>query len=238
MADFVIDPSRTALLTIDFQNLFVEGQLAAPDGLATLERTNRLAANCRMFQVLVIHTRHVLRADGSNMGILGELSSAVRAGILSDGGHATAWHRDLVVEPGDLLVEKPRYGAFHGTDLELILRNKQIDTLIVAGIATNICCDTTAREAVARDFRVFFLSDGTATGETAGLSASSMQAATLATIDDAFGWVLSTDQAIEAIAAGARTSPASVVGATPPPICATASQPVRAPQSPQTTRSP
>jgi len=58
---------------------------------------------------------------------------------------------------------KPRFGAFQGTDLELILRSRGIDTVIVTGVATNVCCDTTAREAAVRDFRVFFLSDGTAT---------------------------------------------------------------------------
>jgi isochorismatase family protein/alpha/beta hydrolase family protein len=68
-----------------------------------------------------------------------------------------------VVDPRDILLDKPRYGAFHGTDLDLILRARGIDTVIIAGIATNVCCETTAREAVVRDFRVFFLSDGTAT---------------------------------------------------------------------------
>jgi ureidoacrylate peracid hydrolase len=222
MAEFMIDPSHAALLTIDLQNLFVEGQFAAYDGLATLERVNSLAAECRALQMLVIHTRHALRPDGSNMGILGELSAAVRAGILSDIGEPTALHPALIVDPRDLLVDKPRYGAFHGTDLELILRNKRIDTVVIAGIATNICCDTTAREAVARDFRVFFLSDGTATGETAGLPPSSVQAATLATIADAFGWVLSTEQAIAAIAAGVRSGTSGDGGPTLQSISATA----------------
>ena len=60
-------------------------------------------------------------------------------------------------------LEKPRFGAFHGTDLELILRSRGIDSVIISGIHTTVCVDTTAREADMRDFRVFFLSDGTST---------------------------------------------------------------------------
>ena len=70
---------------------------------------------------------------------------------------AAALHKELVVDPADILLEKPRYGAFHATDLEMILRTHGIDTLIITGIATNVCCETTAREAMVRDFRVFFL---------------------------------------------------------------------------------
>ena len=200
MVDFALAPERTALLNIDMQNLFVEGfQTSAPDGLATLARINQLAAVCRGAGVLVIHVSHVLRPDGSNMGILGTLHPKVRAGLLRKGGTATALHRALDRDPRDLLLEKPRYGAFHGTDLELILRGRGIDTVIIAGIATNICCDTTAREAAVRDFRVLFLRDGTATSGAVDLAADVVQASTLATIDDAFGQVLSVDEAMRKI---------------------------------------
>jgi len=64
---------------------------------------------------------------------------------------------------GDLILAKPRLGAFHGTELEIILRAASIDTLLIGGIATNMCVETTAREAAVRDFRVLFLRDGTAT---------------------------------------------------------------------------
>jgi len=63
-------------------------------------------------------------------------------------------------------LEKPRFGAFHAAHLELLLRARGIDTLIITGIATNVFCETTAREAAVRDFRVFFLSDGTASTKT------------------------------------------------------------------------
>lgn len=223
MVDFDIVPERTALLSIDMQNLFVEGyQSSAPDGLVTLGRINQLAAVCRDVGLLVIHVSHVLRPDGSNMGVLGELHPAVRAGLLSKDGAPTSLHRDLVVDPRDLLLEKPRYGAFHGTDLELILRARGIDTVIIAGIATNICCDTTAREAMVRDFRVLFLSDGTATSGSADLPAEALQTTTLATLNDAFGQVLSVEEAIGKIAravaaSGTPRADSAATNPAPPP---------------------
>jgi nicotinamidase-related amidase len=77
---------------------------------------------------------------------------------------------------------KNRASAFHGTDLELILRSRGIDAVIITGIATNVCCETTAREAAVRDFRVFFLSDGTATFDIGTISAAELQRATCATL--------------------------------------------------------
>jgi ureidoacrylate peracid hydrolase len=191
---------RTALLTIDLQNLFVAGYPhSAPDGLPLLQRMNQLAAVCRQVGITVIHVSHVLRPDGSNTGILGDLHPEVRAGLISRGSHAAALHHDLVNGPEDLLLEKPRYGAFHGTDLELILRARGIDTVIIGGIATNICCDTTAREAMMRDFRVFFLSDGTATTGTERATAAELQQATLETLNGAFGHVLTVEEMVQAI---------------------------------------
>ena len=186
-------PERTALVNVDIQNCFVE---SAPDGPVVVESINRLAARCRDAGILVIHTRHVLRADGSNMGVLGELVPKVRDGLLNEGAESAQFHRSLVIDPGDLLLEKPRFGAFHGTDLELTLRSRGIDTIIVSGISTPVCCDTTAREANARDFRVLFLSDATA---ATGSEAPQMQKATLAVLDGLFAQVLTVDEMLHKV---------------------------------------
>ena len=119
----------------------------------------------------------MLRTDGSNSGVLGEIAPIVQEGIINRGLKSSALHKGLVVDPCDILLEKPRFGAFHGTDLELILRSRGIDTIIVTGIATNVCCETTAREAAVRDFRVFFLSDGTTTFGIGDVSAGQLQRA-------------------------------------------------------------
>ena len=110
------------------------------------------------------------------------MPSVRTAGFLFEGSATAALHSDLVVEPVDVSLKKPRFGAFHGTDLELILRQRGIDTIAISGITTDVCCDTTAREANARDFRVFFLRDATAANEETMEEAMAVHAATLKTI--------------------------------------------------------
>src|SRR6516164_2835080 len=178
MVDFAVVPERTALVNVDMQNCFVQGSpFSAPDGLLVLDRINRLAAACRAAGILVIHASHVLRPDGSNAGVLSEIAPIVEQGIINKGSESAALHKGLMVDPRDILLEKPRFGAFHSTDLELLLRSRGIDTIIVTGIATNVCCETTAREATVRDFRVFFLSDGTTTFDIGGVPAGEIQKA-------------------------------------------------------------
>jgi ureidoacrylate peracid hydrolase len=200
MVDFPVDPKKLALINVDLQNVFVEGSpVAAPEGHAVIARVNRLAATCRKAGVLVVHTAHVTRPDGSNVGVMGEIIPPVRQGMIASGTFPAALHKDLKVEPGDIVLDKPRFGAFHGTDLELILRSRGIDSIIVTGIATNVCAETTAREANVRDFRVFFLSDGTATSDMNGISREVLQKATLTTLGFAFAQVLTVDQMIDKI---------------------------------------
>jgi nicotinamidase-related amidase len=201
MVEFAVVPERTALINVDLQNVFVEGEWpAAPEGLAVVERVNRLAAVCRQAGILVIHTSHVLRPDGSNMGVLGELAPPVREGMIAKGSRSAALHERLVIDAHDILLDKPRFGAFHGTDLELILRAHGVDTVIISGIATNVCCETTAREAMVRDFRVLFLSDGTATTGMGNATAEELQKATLATLGTVFAQVLTVEEVIQKIA--------------------------------------
>lgn len=209
MVDFAVSPERTALLNIDMQNCFVQDSpIAAPDGLLVLERVNRLAAACRQSGILVIHASIVTRPDGSNLGVMGQFSPPARGGILHKGTNSAALHSGLVVDPRDILIDKPRFGAFYGTDLELILRGRSIDTLIISGVATNVCCETTAREAAVRDFRVFFLSDGTATSDMGGVPAAELQKVTCATLGFLFAQVLTVDEMIAKIEGRARSAAA------------------------------
>src|SRR5215204_6520434 len=164
MVQFEVIPDRTALLTIDLQRCFVDGKLRGLNGLDVVRRINRLAGTCRGIGVPVIHVRQVLRADGANAGVFGEIHPFVLEGFFAADSPDGAFHDEVVIETSDIVVEKPRYGAFYGTDLEVILRSRGIESVIIGGIATDVCCDTTAREAMARDLRVFFLEDGTTTG--------------------------------------------------------------------------
>lgn len=133
--DVKLVPSRTALINVDLQNHFVD---RAPGGPVVLDRINRLAERCRSAGVLVIHTMHVLRPDGSDTGILGEMVPAVRErGLLNAGSRTAALHDGLVVMPEDLTLRKPRFGAFYGTDLEHILRARNIETLLATSASSS-----------------------------------------------------------------------------------------------------
>lgn len=198
------EPARTALVNVDVQRCFVEqSPLAAENGRELVDRINRLAACCRVADIPVIHTRGWMRADGSNIGVMAEMVPPFIVALYTEGVPSAELHETLELGPSDIILDKPRYGAFHGTDLELILRSKGVDTIIVSGIATNICCDTTAREAAQRDFRVIFLSDGTGTKEMNGVSADELQWATCASLGMVFAQIATVDEVVEKIEARA-----------------------------------
>lgn len=192
-----IHPERTALINVDMQVAFVEGTpLSAPDGLKLVPVVNKLVAACREAGVMVIHTRHVTRSDGSNLGTMGEMIEPVRDGYIMEGKQTSELHPALDVGPSDIILEKPRYGSFTGTDLDLVLRSNGIDTVIICGICTNICCETTAREAGMRDYHVFFMEDGTETFPIGNLSVEEIKQAVHATVGLAFADVVPVDEMI------------------------------------------
>ncbi len=203
--EYAVVPARMALLNIDMQNCFVENSpIAAPAGLELVPRVNRLASVCRDAGVLVIHTRHVTRPDGANHGTMGELLPAVAEGILTDGAPSAELHPGIEVDRRDLVLNKPRYGAFIGTDLDNILRARGIDTVIVSGICTNVCCETTAREAGMRDYHVFFMEDGTETFPLPGVTVEEIKRATNGIIGTCFGKVVPIAEMIRRLEFAAR----------------------------------
>jgi len=201
---FDIQPRRTAVIVVDMQNCFVENSpFAAPGGIEVLHRLNKVVDQYRSGGASIIFTRHVMRNDGSNIGIMATCLPPVKQGVINEDRPSSALHTKLNVRPSDVILLKPRFGSFESTDLELVLRQRGIDTVVIGGIATNVCCDTTAREANQRDFKVIFLKDGTATfdlPDVAGMgpvSAADVQKAICTTLAFAFAEVLSCDEAIE-----------------------------------------
>ena len=195
-----IDPARTAVINVDMQRCFVEGTpIASPDGLSLLPKINEFVRACRDAGMLVVHTRGWMRSDGSNAGVMAELVPPFIVNLYTEGTETAELHDGLEVEPADIVLNKPRYGAFHATDLELILRSRGVDTVIISGIATNICCETTAREAAQRDFKVIFLSDGTATTDMNGVPAAELQRATCASLGMVFARIATMDEVKQAL---------------------------------------
>ena len=202
MPAFPLIPAKTALINVDMQRCFVEGTpLASPDGRALVDTVNGLIRTCREAGVLVVHTRGWMARDGSNLGVMAELVPPFIVDLYTEGSPTAELHEALDVAPDDLIVDKTRYGAFHGTDLARQLRERGIEAVIISGIATNICCETTAREASQHDFRVVFLSDGTATKEMNGVPAQELQRATLASLGMVFTQVATVQEVTEQIQA-------------------------------------
>lgn len=147
------NPKAAALLVIDMQNYFASMAALILPALRTT------VALCRAAGVPVFFTRHRHRSP-ADYAMLGEWWDG---DLILDGTPESELLPDLGRRPGDRVVEKNTYSAFAGTELEEILRGMGVQEVIVTGVMTNLCCETTAREAFVRGFRVFFSTDATAT---------------------------------------------------------------------------
>ena len=151
----VMDPKHAALLVIDMQNFFY--RIIQP----VLENIQNVIHFCRQKNIPVIFTQHGHTDVPSDVGVLGDWWGEV----ILHGTKDWKFISEMKIDLKDTVLQKKRYSAFYETDLEKILRAKGIQDLIISGVMTNLCCETTARDAFMRDYRVFFLIDGTATGK-------------------------------------------------------------------------
>ncbi len=170
-----VEPSRTALLIIDMQRDFLEpggfGETLGNDVSrlqAAVKPLQAVLAAARDAGMLVIHTREGHRPDlsdappakverGAPSKRIGDEGPMGRILIRGEAGH------DIVPElypiEGEPVIDKPGKGAFYQTDLESMLRNCAIENLLVAGVTTEVCVNTTVREANDRGYRCIVLSD-------------------------------------------------------------------------------
>jgi nicotinamidase-related amidase len=209
--DYQFDPETTALVLIDFQRDFVEpngfGEALGNDVSllrTSIEPATRVLAAARAAGMMVIHTREGHRPDltdcppakltrgGSTF--IGTQGSMGRILVRGEQGH------DIIPElypiEGEPIIDKPGKGAFYATDLELILRERGIRSLIMMGVTTEVCVQTTAREANDRGFEIVVLEDCVGSYfpefQKAALDMIKAQGAIV-------GWVSNADAAIAAM---------------------------------------
>ncbi|MEV1010889.1 isochorismatase family cysteine hydrolase [Streptomyces sp. NPDC049881] len=179
---FALDPATTAVLVIDMQNDFASpgGGVDTSGGditpvRATVAPIARTLAAARAAGLPVVYIAHGYAPDLSDLGPEGTKNRLVHADV----GRATTapdgtpgrvlvrgtWNteviRELAPEPGDPVVGKTRFGAFHGTELDALLRGLGARTLVVTGCTTSVCVESTVREAAFLDYRTLLLADCT-----------------------------------------------------------------------------
>jgi ureidoacrylate peracid hydrolase len=192
-----LDPKRTALVVIDMQNAFVAAgaPMEVPAARGIVAPINRLATELRRRGVTVIWVAHENRKDGRDWA--GFFDAFIAPGRRADAAAALAAGAELQrlfpaleVAPTDLRVAKNRYSPFIRSEFEKTLQQRGLDTLLIAGTKTNVCCECTARDAMMLDYKVVMLSDC-----TAALS-DDEQRATLENVIQQFGDVLSADETL------------------------------------------
>lgn len=156
-----LSPKKAALLVIDMQNFFLspDSPTFTCGGAAVMPAVKKLVKAFRKARRPVIFTRHVHHPGRLDAGIMEWWWD----GMCLEGTPESEIHPDLAPCPEEKVVLKHRYSAFYGTDLETVLRCLKVEQLVVTGVMTNLCCESTARDAYFRDYRVFFPADATAT---------------------------------------------------------------------------
>ena len=194
-----LEASKTALLVIDMQNAFVApgAPVEVPAARAIVPAINRLARELRKRGAAVIWVLHQNSGDGSDwepfFGVFVRPEARAKAAqALSAGNEMQKPWAKLDVSPADTRVSKNRYSALIGrsSDLHEILKRKGIDTVLIAGTKTNVCCECTARDAMMLDYKVVMLSDC-----TAALSDDEHRA-TLENVIQQFGDVMTADEVL------------------------------------------
>jgi nicotinamidase-related amidase len=202
---WAINPERTAIIVVDMQGVFCdpEGAVYIPDAAKVIDPILRILDAGRKARIPIIYLRHVVRGDGSDTGRMRDLYPGVDA-ILDRNLPSVQIVDTLKPHAGDIVVDKLFFSGFHNTDLDTILRARDIDTIAITGTVTNVCCESTVRDAVHREYKVVVVSDACAAQPYpdmgwGALTAEQVQQVTLTVIAHEFGEVTTTQDLIERI---------------------------------------
>jgi ureidoacrylate peracid hydrolase len=203
-----IDLQRTAVLVIDMQNTFVSKggmfDLAGKDMdyiAKTIKPNQEIIKTAREKGVKVIYAVHRITADMKEIGPMSRFSMTpgrlknpeVRNGSILEGTWGTEIIDELKPHDDEMVIVKRRFGAFSGTELDMMLRTFDIRYLIFTGVATNVCVETSFREASQLQYLPILISDACAATEP------SRQQSSIDNIKEIFGWVTTSDIILEAL---------------------------------------
>jgi nicotinamidase-related amidase len=191
-------PGRTALLVIDMIDEFVKPNWSPywiPDATRQVPAIRRVIDAFHAAELPVIYLAYEVGVQGRNFPItetlvpIGEDVATYASSILQE----VAIYADIAPEDGDLVVLKHCYSGFHGTELDLVLRNFDIATVVIAGTMTNYCCGATAREAFWHGYQVIFGSDINSSDD------AELHDAELRTLRRGFARIMSSDEIVDAV---------------------------------------
>jgi ureidoacrylate peracid hydrolase len=198
----LLDVGRAALVAVDLQRAFCldDGSVARQGRDVSAcrqaaERCAALAETARGCGLTVIWVRMVLHREQGDGGLL---TTALRPGLgkigaLREGTPDVELIPQARVQPEDFVIDKPRLSAFYGSRLDAVLRARRIETLIVGGVTTSMCVESTVRDAGQRDHSTFVVADACGDFDPARHEAS------LAAMAFGFARVISYDQAVQAM---------------------------------------
>ena len=146
---FMTENQKRALLVIDVQNEYFTGKLPITYPAGSLANVLRAMDAAREHGVPIVAIQHA--------------SPQPESATFRKGSKDWELHAEVLARPHDVLIHKSLPGSFTGTELEKWLRARGVQTVVIAGYMTQMCCDTTARQATHLGFGVEFLSDGTGT---------------------------------------------------------------------------
>jgi ureidoacrylate peracid hydrolase len=192
------DPRTTALLVIDMQNFYV-GEI--PSVLAIIPNINRIAKRMRELGGLVVWLGMSAGSDGESRwhvyhdNFFTPEKGANHRDQLSPGHPGHEFHKELQIDPQDQIVYKSRFSPFvtGASNIQDILQPRGIENLIVAGTATNMCCESAARDAMMLDYKVVMVSDAN------GARYDDDHMAGLTSFYQSFGDVRTTDEVVNSL---------------------------------------
>jgi len=209
-----VEPMKTAIIVVDMQNAFAsKGGMLDKLGLFSDKNRRIIRPIQKMLEVTrakgikIIYLRMVYRPDLSNAGGPESPNYLKETGIVAmrekpefKGKFITegTWDAEIIDElkpqPGDIIVNKSRYSGFVNSELHTILQTYNIKYLIFVGIATNVCVESTIRDAYFHEYFPILVSDC-----VAGVGPDNIQEATIFNVQNFFGWVTTSNDIIESI---------------------------------------
>lgn len=211
-----LDPSQTAVIVVDMQNAFAsKGGYLDLYGVdisgspTVIQQINRVLAASRPAGIRAVFLQMGWEHDRCDAGgpnspnwhkaralRLMRQRPELDGKLMIKGTWDYALVDDLKPQPQDLVVHKPRYSGFYSTNLDMLLRERGIRNLVFTGIATNVCVESTLRDAFFLEYFPLLVTDSAMqSGPT------SLQEATIFNVEQFFGWVTSTDEYVNALSA-------------------------------------